>query len=147
MSLPSVWVADLVVALDNLDPQNDNALAVIADVLGFALRTSERAVAVPDVVGRQLPSSSSGSTHAKPLLSADSNAPGRSSSSPDQLPLITPRPSGGEQRPAVVPLRLGGVADATPPARMSLLSPLAGRFIAQESSAQRGQDSMSTWTS
>jgi hypothetical protein len=124
MTLADIWMADLLACMDALAPADDRARDAIAYLLGFK-RTAGSA-ARPSPAGS--PMRGVADTGDEPLASALATSPLLA----EDLPAIAPRANPGRHRVPVAPLQLMAVISDSPPTPVSLLSPLARRFIVQE---------------
>jgi len=128
MTLAAIWIRDLRVAMNTLRPADDRTLGAIADLLGF-----ERAAAAPPPPPpepEQLPPDET-----RPGDAGAESAPVQASDLPvtvQDLSAIAPRQAAGGTDAATKPLVLQVATPGVPPSPVPLLSPLAGRFIAQE---------------
>jgi hypothetical protein len=125
MTRATIWIGDLLISMKALAPANGDTLDAIAELLGL-----ERGTVAPVEPEAPGPATSPAPPSGDALPPA---APFTGSFPVADLPGIAPQAAApGEPRGAIEPLQLTSAVAARPPVPAPLLSPLAGRFIAQE---------------
>jgi len=129
MPLAAIWISDLAVSMDALDPADDQTLEAIAGLLGLE-RAAKPTSSPPPDPSRPPPTPPPDEVDGG--SGPSTAASGRSPFTVAELPALVSREAPQPVQASAEPLKLQAPITSTQPKPIPLLSPLAARFIVQE---------------